>query len=232
MTQAEQARSLFQSRSEGVLSTISVEMPGYPFGSITPYCVDNLGQPVILISTIAQHTKNITANNKVSLISHDPSVDDTQAAGRVTYLGNAFPVYEEEVAERYYRYFPNSRNFHNTHDFDFYTLEFIRVRYVGGFGEIHWLEKEHFLKANPFSFKEETNMLDHMNNEHQDAINHYSKLFDIPLDSETLPKLVGIDALGFHLRSANRLHRINFEEPVSEALEVRKALVDLARKPL
>jgi len=236
MSQAEQAalkaRTLFQSRCDGVLSTHSTDLPGYPFGSITPYCINSDGQPVILISTIAQHTKNIVADNKVSLIAYDPQVDDTQAAGRVTYIANAVQTDDEAMAERYYRFYPNSRNFHKTHDFSFYTLEFVRVRYIGGFGEIYWVEKDSFLKPNPFSFEEETGMVDHMNDDHQDAMNHYCELFNISYDQDNLPQLVGIDSEGFHLRVAGQLNRIQFDTSIHDTMEARQALVELARRPL
>ena len=73
------ARSLMMSEYQGILSTISVEAQGYPFGSVTPYCFDSQGRPVILISRIAQHTKNILADPKVSLIVMERDVDDIQA---------------------------------------------------------------------------------------------------------------------------------------------------------
>lgn len=227
---AQQARALLQSQCDGVLSTLSVDMPGYPFGSITPFCLDSEGRPIILISDIAQHTRNIKADNKVSLIAYDPQTDDSQASGRVTYLADASLNDDESVAERYYRFFPNSRGFHKSHDFNFYTLNCARVRYIGGFGDIHWIEKDTFIKANPFSFEQETGMVEHMNDDHQDAINHYCELFDIPFNTETPPNLVGIDSEGFHLRSLGRLYRIPFEEEATDAMAVRQALVALARK--
>ena len=229
---AQQARALLQSQCDGVLSTLSVDMPGYPFGSITPFCLDSEGRPIILISTIAQHTRNIKADNKVSLIAYDPLTDDSQASGRTTYLADAVLNDNEAAAERYYRFYPNSRGFHKSHDFNFYTLDCVRVRYIGGFGEIYWIEKERFLKANPFSFEEETGMVDHMNDDHQDAINHYCDLFDIAYDTEDLPKLVGIDSEGFHLRVSGRLNRIQFYTAISDTMEDRQALVELARRPL
>jgi putative heme iron utilization protein len=234
MRQTEQAaltaRTLFNTRCDGVLSTHSVDLPGYPFGSITPYCLNQDGQAVILISTIAQHTRNIKADNKVSLIAFDPLSDDTQAAGRVTYIADAVQLDDEAMAERYYRFYPMSRNFHKTHDFDFYTLDFVRVRYIGGFGEIYWLEKAEFLKANPFSFEEETAMIEHMNADHQDAMNHYCDLFDIAYDGKNLPSLVGIDSEGFHLRIGGRLARIQFDSPIRNTIEARQALVELAKR--
>ena len=229
---AQQARALLQSQCNGVLSTLSIDMSGYPFGSITPFCLDGDGRPIILISTIAQHTCNIKADNKVSLISYDPFTDDSQASGRTTYLADAVLNDSDVVAERYYRFYHNSRGFHKSHDFNFYTLDCVRVRYIGGFGEIYLVEKADFLKANPFHFEEETGMVDHMNDDHQDAINHYCDLFDIAYDTENLPKLVGIDSEGFHLRVNSRLHRIRFDSPISDTMEARQALVELARRQL
>ena len=102
------AHSLLLSEYHGVLSTHSVDAPGYPFGSIVPYCMDSDGQPVILISTIAQHTKNIQENPKVSLIVTEGEANDVQAAPRLTWLGNANIVSDDEnVSIRYYKYFLN-----------------------------------------------------------------------------------------------------------------------------
>jgi len=229
---AVQARTLFSTRCNGVLSTHSTDLPGYPFGSITPYCLNQKGEAVILISTIAQHTRNIKADNKVSLIAFDDQADDSQAAGRVTYIGNAIPINDEAMAERYYRFYPQSRHFHKTHDFNFYTIELVRARYIGGFGEIYWVEKTDFLKQNPFSYADEAGMVEHMNTDHQEAINHYCELFDISFNTNNLPSLAGLDTEGFYLRATNRLHRIQFDQVVNTTSEVRQSLVDLARRPL
>src|SRR4030095_14791582 len=84
------ARELFLGRSYGVLSTISVDVPGYPFGSLTPYCVYREARPIIYTSFIAQHTKNFLADPKVSLTVVEAANDssDVQAHARVTCLGN------------------------------------------------------------------------------------------------------------------------------------------------
>ena len=230
---AKQARALFSSQDHGVLSSHSVDQPGYPFGSITPYCLNRDGLPVILISNLAQHTHNIAANNKVSLIASERDVDDAQAAARITYIGDATPIDSDYVdtAERYYRYFPDSRDFHKTHDFNFYTIDLVRARYIGGFGQIYWVEKTEFLKANPFSMQEENDMVNHMNNDHQAAMQHYCDLFDIDYDKEEQLTMVGIDSEGFHLRLGSQLRRIEFEYPVTKAVEVRQAMVELAKRP-
>ena len=68
---AADARKFLYATHSGVLSTISARLEGYPFGSIAPFVLDHDGNPLILISTIAEHTKNIQADPRVSLIAFD-----------------------------------------------------------------------------------------------------------------------------------------------------------------
>jgi putative heme iron utilization protein len=138
---------------------------------------------VILISRIAQHTKNIQADPKVSLITIQGEVDDIQAAARLTYLANAarVPQDNDDTPARYYAYFPKAQDYHKVHDFDFYHLELVRARYIGGFGEIYWIEPAQLLLANPFSREEELRMVRHMNEDHLEAMIHYCQIVHLPL---------------------------------------------------
>jgi heme iron utilization protein len=228
----EQARRLLLRAYHGVLSTHSVDAPGYPFGSVAPYCLDRAGQPVILISRIAQHTKNIKANAKVSLIVAEDEADDVQAAARLTLLADAVRLADdrEDIAARYYEYFPNSRDYHATHDFDFYRLVLARARYIGGFGEIHWLQPSDLVLANPFASTQELRMIRHMNEDHVEAMRRYCRRAGVPLDQGVEPALAGIDAEGFHLRVGAKIVRFEFSQTVNNTQEVRTALVAMARQ--
>ena len=229
---ARQARDLLLKNYQGILCTNSKDLPGYPFGSVAPYILDANCQPVILISAIAQHTKNILFDNKVSLVVTEGDTDDLQTVGRVTYIGDARQLDDQDngAMERYYEYFPQSRGYHKTHDFDFYTIDLQHLRYIGGFGEINWVEKEKFLMPNPFSLEQEQGMLRHMNNDHADAVKHYCDLHDIEIPDNLNPIMVGIDSEGFHIRVGKFIHRINFRQPVYTTEDVRKAMVELARQ--
>ena len=77
---AQSAFNLLAGQGNGVLSTISLAVEGYPFGSITPYCLDEKFNPILLISSIAQHTKNIEANSKVSLTIIEENSDTNKQA--------------------------------------------------------------------------------------------------------------------------------------------------------
>jgi putative heme iron utilization protein len=231
---AKEARKLLLSEYQAILSTHSVDVEGYPFGSVVPYCLSKDGMPIILISTIAQHTKNILSDSRVSIIATESGADDNQTVGRITYIGNAEKLgsSDTESQARYYQYFPQSIDYHKTHNFDFYQIQPVRIRFIGGFGEIYWLEKESFLLTNPFSFDEEKSMIDHMNADHIDAMKHYCHSNGINYSEDNLPVMVSIDSEGFNLRVAARIHRVNFVEPVTTAMEVRQAMVAMAKKPV
>src|SRR5215469_14286143 len=119
MDRIQAARQLFLREGFGVLSTISLDVPGYPFGSVTPYCADDQCRPVIYISSIAQHTRNIVADSKVSLtvVETKSGPNDVQAQGRLTCIANAGPVNGDEsrIRERYFRYYPAARQYEGTH---------------------------------------------------------------------------------------------------------------------
>ncbi|RMH70544.1 MAG: DUF2470 domain-containing protein [Gemmatimonadetes bacterium] len=231
-TAIQTAAELYRTVGHGILATHSVQMPGYPFGSVAPYCVDRHGQMVILISRIAQHTKNIQHDPHVSLTLVEASPDaDVQAHGRITYLGQARRTEDvDAIAERYYRYFPQARGYHTAHDFDFWTIHLTRIRYIGGFGKIFWIEPADFLQPNPFDETTEKAIIDHMNTDHQAALRHYFKSMKSMEIPENEPvTMVGIDAFGIDTHYQHKRYRFTFPAPVHTAEEARQALVQFAR---
>jgi putative heme iron utilization protein len=128
-----------------------------------------------------------------------------------------------DVQERYFRYFPSSRQYEDTHDFAFFRLELVRIRFIGGFGRIFWLEPGEFMIRNPFSAAEEKRIVDHMNNDHADVLRRYAGG-----DSAVM---AGIDREGFDVLQGGRKIRIPFAAPVSNTDEARRAFVEMARRP-
>lgn len=229
---AKHARQLLLKEYRGVLSTHSKSMPGFPFGSAVPYCLSEEGWPLILISRIAQHTKNLQADPRCSLLVAERGAEDVQATGRLTVLAEARPLIGsaavEAAAERYYRYFTESRDYHRAHDFDFWVLQPVRWRYIGGFGAIHWLDE--VALANPFARAGggEAEMLKHMNDDHAAAIVHYVERAGLSPALE--PSMVGIDSEGFHLRIGQTVHWLAFPGVCTNPGAVRQALVAMARR--
>jgi len=222
------ARRLLYHQSVGVLSTHSLDVEGYPFGSIAPFVLDYDGEPAILISDIAQHTRNIKHNNKVSLTVFDQSAEDSQASSRLTWIGDAEPVDPDdtEIRSRYLRYLPSAASYFETHDFSFYVIHLRRARFIGGFGQIYWIEPDAMLLKNPFQGKER-GIVEHMNEDHEQALRHYCKVLrGIDVGSVSM---TGIDSEGFDMLADGRKVRIDFDEPIATAEEARTALVKLAR---
>jgi len=226
-----EARDVLHNASHGVLSTHSLAVPGYPFGSITPYCLDQRGMPIILIANIALHTKNICADNKVSLTITEQGNGNgnVQEFGRLTLLGNCVQVSDTEevsIAARYRAYFPDSASYFKVHTFHHFRINIIKVRYIGGFGQIHWLKTEEFLVGNALDEKSQTSIIDHMNKDHQqeliDYCSHFKKLKVIN------PVMVGIDGKGFDVLDGNNKVRFAFPNPVATLLEAKEIMVAMA----
>ncbi|MTI15447.1 HugZ family pyridoxamine 5'-phosphate oxidase [Sansalvadorimonas verongulae] len=226
---ARDAREFLRTEYSGVLSTQSRVLEGYPFGSVVPYCLDGDGYPVILISSLAQHTRNIAKNTKVSLIVAQSNMDDVQTGARLTWVGDAEQITDEAAIQRYYNYFPESRGYHNTHNFDFYRIVPVRNRYIGGFGDIHWLENDLIVEANPFAGFVEEGVVNHMNEDHGDAIFKYCAQAGIELPEGITPEMAGVDPYGFMVRIDKRLVRIPFEHKAESAGDIRQFLVAMAK---
>jgi hypothetical protein len=220
---------LLKRQSVGVLSTHSVDVEGYPFGSIAPYILNYDGEPTMLISDIAQHTRNIKRNNKVSLTIFDQCADDPQASSRLTWIGNAELVdpSDTKIRHRYLRYFPSAESYFETHDFSLYSIRLRRARFIGGFGEIYWIEPDAMLLKNPFS-ETERGIVEHMNQDHEAALFHYCDL--LKMATANAVAMTGIDSEGFDMLADNRKLRIDFDTPISTVEAARTALVKLARR--
>lgn len=228
---ARDARHLMQHITQGVLSTHSLAVEGYPFGSIVTFSTDASGQAVLLLSDIAQHTANIKANARVSLTLAE-TADDAQAAGRLTILADVELVTDPKtsgVADRYLRRFPAAARYHETHDFAYYRLCVVKARYIGGFGRIHWVAAEDLKLANPFVGDSEAGMVAHMNDDHVDAMRDFCRMAGAGIGEEA-PQMSGIDPEGCDVRLGKKLLRFDFDAPALTAKDVRMAMVALTRR--
>src|ERR1700724_2503454 len=137
----------------GSLSTLSRKQPGFPFGSVMPYGLDNHGRPIFLISTMAMHTQNLQADSRASLLVTQPDASgDPLGASRVTLIGNVLPVPETEIAEArklYLARYANSKYWVDFEDFSFYRMDVVDVYYVGGFGVMGWVSASEYVGSQP-----------------------------------------------------------------------------------
>jgi len=223
-----QARSLLRSRHAGALATLSKRLDGYPFGSVVDYILDEKARPIILISTLAQHTQNIDVDPRVSLLVHEASAD-LQASARLTVIGDAARIdMSDALKARYLRYFPNAEQYFAIHDFFFYRIEPKQWRYIGGFGDIYWIDPEAAKPQAGEMAEIEDGILAHMNRDHADALRAYCRHFYGMDAGDTA--MVGIDSDGFDLRADGELLRFDFPHPVLTGEDARKVLTALAKE--
>lgn len=138
----------------GTFCTLSSQSDtqGWPFGSVVPYALDDNGCPLLLLAGIAAHTKNVKTDSRASLLIQERRDDDPQAGWRVTVMGHASKIDEQEATslglhERYQRVVPAAIQYRETHDFYLWRISVEKVRYIGGFGKIYWLDGDAVMQA-------------------------------------------------------------------------------------
>ena len=233
-TFAERARTLLHLGRVGSLSTLSRKQPGFPFGSVMPYGLDDHAKPVFLISTMAMHTQNVQADPRSSLLVTQPdAIGDPLGASRVTLVGNILPVPVPEVVEArrlYLERYANSKYWVDFDDFSFYQLEVVDVYYVGGFGVMGWVSASEYYSAQPDPLADSaTDIIQHMNTGHGDALVLVARAF-AGIESQEVA-MTSVDRLGFHIRlktqDGTRGARIAFLREVSSPAEARKVLIEM-----
>jgi len=232
---AAEVRQWLLSSTTATLCTLAAEaeVAGWPFGSLAPFALGGDGTPVVLLSEIAQHTKNLHRDPRVALFVRDPSATgDEQASWRVTVLGRARSIEQPELEEVHARYcarVPNAPSYLGTHDFTYFALDPLRVRAIGGFGAIRWLAGGAVLR-DPLGggLREDAPVIvSHLNADHEDALRA------IVATTGTLParaRIRSVDRTGFLVdtTSPDALRYVGFGREI-EAAEARDVFVALAR---
>ncbi len=236
-TFAERARTLLYLGRIGSLSTLSRKQPGFPFGSLMPYGLDDHGRPIFLISTMAMHTQNLQADPRASLLVTQEGTDgEPLGASRVTLVGNVLPAPDTEVAEArklYLARHANSKYWVDFEDFSFYRMNLVDLYYVGGFGVMGWVSASEYDRGQPDPLADSmAEIIHHMNTDHKDALVLLAQTFARIESQEATMKEV--DRLGFQLRlktqDGMRSARIAFLREVSNPAETRKVLVEMVRQ--
>ncbi|MBI4294474.1 MAG: pyridoxamine 5'-phosphate oxidase family protein [Betaproteobacteria bacterium] len=225
---AREVRSYLRARHHGMLATISRRLDGYPYGSVVPFVLDHAGNPVILISRLAEHTRNLQADRRTSLLVHEPS-DEVQSGARLTLVGDADLLDEDtRLRQRFLRYLPHAEQLLALGDFDFWRIKPVTLRFIAGFGDIRWIPAADYAPPENTLSTEEDEILAHMNRNESDALRdcclHYHK------HSATDVTMIGVDCDGFDVRVPDRRLRFEFSAPAGSAAQVRELVAAMARE--
>jgi hypothetical protein len=216
----EGARQLWAGRFQAVLVTHSLAEPGYPFPSVVPYCLDREGHPLLLLSHLAQHTKNLTADPRCGLSVAERTEGDVQQTLRLSCPAQAQAVDQAERAAeaRWLRYFPASRPYLEQLNFRLYRLLPRRFHFNGGFAAARWLGNERILRHSPFDEAEELRLLAELAD--------LAPVLAAQVGAGEHPlRLAGVDPWGIDLAWGAHFRRLPLPGPLAGAPALRSAIL-------
>lgn len=230
------ARRLVRSRDRAVLGTVLHGAEGWPYASLVLLATDHAAHPVLLLSDLADHTRNLKADPRASLlIDGTAGLDEPLTGARVTLQGQIAALEDDSLLARYIARHPSASFYAGFKDFNLYRMNVERAHLVAGFGRIHWVEAAELLfDATPHAAlaAAEADIVAHMNEDHADALDLYAAKL-LGLDGIGW-RMTGIDPEGIDLRRGGAVARLDFtafgEAPASDAERARAALVRLVKR--
>src|SRR6266478_2649257 len=225
------ARSLLRRSRQGALATLMADS-GDPYCSLVNVASYADGSPILLISRLAVHTRNILADHRVSLMLDERAEGDPLEGSRIMLAGRAEQAGADDLPllrRRYLNAHPSAETFVNFNDFSFFRIRPAGAHLVAGFGRIVDLKPEQFLTDISDAgalLEAEQGAIDHMNADHRDAMNLYATKL---LGAEAADwRCTGCDPDGMDMQAGPNTLRLDFPKRVTSGAELRKMLVRLA----
>jgi putative heme iron utilization protein len=224
------ARSVLRIAATGALATLAPD--GAPFATLVTVATSPEGEPVLLLSDLAEHTKNVRRDARVSLLLVSPGGEsgDPLAGARLTLNGTIAADSDATSRRRFLARHPEARGYSEFRDFHFYRMAIIGAHLVAGFGRIVDLMREELLldcsDAADLLAAEES-AIAHMNEDHADALALYATRLLGMADGDW--RVTGADPEGIDLSAGALRARLAFTEKVRTASELRAMLVRLAK---
>ncbi len=223
-----EARRLIRTCDHAALATL---LESRPYVSLVAAACDSDGSPLLLLSDLAQHTKNLIADPRMSLLFEDTAgLPDPLAGPRLSVLGRAERTDDGRLAARFAVRHPASAAYAGFADFHLYRVVIEHGHLVAGFGRIAWIEADELRFPADASALEaaEAEIVRHMNADHGDAIALYAERL---LGQQGAGwQMTGIDPEGLDLRRDSATARLDFAAPVLTPEAARRVLVMLAER--
>jgi heme oxygenase (biliverdin-IX-beta and delta-forming) len=225
------ARRVLRLATTGALATITET--GAPFASLVTVATTAEGEPILLLSTLAVHTRNLKHDPRASVLLAGPGGEtgDPLAGARLTLVGSVAPDREAATRRRFLARHPEASGYADFADFAFHRLAVAGAHLVAGFGRIVDLSRVDLLtdcSAAADLLAAEESAVDHMNADRADAARLYAtRLLGEP---DAAWRMTGIDPDGADLGAGPLRARLDFIKPVTTAAALRHRLAELARQ--
>jgi hypothetical protein len=224
------AKKLLREGRSGALATV---MPGSgdPYCSLVNVATAADGAPLMLLSKLAIHTKNLLADSRVSLMLDERKAGDPLEGARVMLMGSCSYTGDSSARNAYLRRHPEAELFANFGDFGFYRMTIARAHLVAGFGRIVDLTPRELLTdiSDATALVEaEASAIAHMNADHAEACRLYATKLLGAKDGDW--RCVGIDPEGIELQQGLTALRLFFPQRVTAPGSLRAMLKQLAEQ--
>jgi putative heme iron utilization protein len=227
------ARSLLRRSRQGALATLTPGS-GDPYCSLVNVASHCDGSPILLISRLALHTRNILGDPRVSLMLDERAEGDPLEGARIMLAGRAQQAGDADAGvlrRRYLNAHPSAEAFVNFKDFSFFKIRPAGAHLVAGFGRIVDLTPEQFLTELSDAdalLEAEQGAIEHMNADHRDAMNLYATKL---LGAEQADwRCTGCDPDGIDMQAGTKTLRLDFPGRIVTPAALRKVLKELAEQ--
>jgi heme iron utilization protein len=228
---AMQARTVLRSRRSAALATAMATETGWPYASLVTVACDVDGSPILLLSGLSDHTRNLDRDPRASLLLEDASRRaNPQTGPRLTLLGRIVPSAEPRLRRRFLARHPGATLYADFTDFRIFRMQVERGHWVGGFGQARWLEAEAILadaNASQALAEAEPAVLEHMNAARVGSIDLYANR--LLGRSGSSWRVIAIDPHGCDLARGTAFARLSFPSPVGHSRELQAIFDDLDR---
>lgn len=227
------ARRVLRSVPMAALATLARDREGWPYASLVACAVGHDGTPVLLLSELSDHTRNLHADGRASLLfDNTVGIAERMAGERLTLMGRLAPVADDarpSLRARYLARHPGAARYEGFGDFAYWAMRVEQAHLVGGFARAFWLAGADLTAPPaPALAEAEAGIVEHMNADHGDAVDVYAN--HLAGRGGRGWRMTGIDRDGVDLRRGGETARIAFDAPVDEPAAAREALIALVTR--
>lgn len=225
---AREARLTMRRAFTGSLATLDKDT-GYPFASLVSVAISPIGDPILLLSGLARHTKNIAVSGKASLLLEAVTGnDDPLEAARITVQGDLAKSSSDGARARYLARHPEAASYADFADFAFYEMTVTNAHFIAGFGRIHTLKRDVLCLVDDVQLSAGAVSAYHLTDKDQETLKNAwrQQIGSEPQHADFA--VVAFDRDGIDVKNGEAVQRIAYGDVMSSGSTIQDGLAKLA----